>query len=69
MWYFFREQIQVTQPANDAKVWGYGLNDGPNTWGKSWPIAIEGKLQSPIGLSWAAPEDPTLNQPRLMVNA
>ena len=52
---------------NDASIWGYGTLNGPNTWGRTWPLADEGRRQSPICLSWAAPEDPTLNNPRLMV--
>jgi carbonic anhydrase len=59
-------QNTLSRP-NEVSSWGYGPTNGPDTWGNIWPIAIEGKSQSPISLSWAAPEDPSLNERRLMV--
>jgi len=61
-----KAQIKMEENTIPA-TWGYGLSNGPDTWGQAWPIAVEGKQQSPISLSWAAVEDKTLNQPRLMV--
>ena len=61
----FRNKLRNT---NSAFEWGYGAENGPDTWAKAWPIAEEGQRQSPIALSWAAPQDPSLNKPRLMVN-
>ena len=55
------------RPTNNTPAWGYGPTNGPDTWGRIWPIAFEGNSQSPISLSWAAPEDPSLNKRRLMV--
>jgi len=31
-------------------TWGYGKDNGPSTWGKEFPIADEGKEQSPIDI-------------------
>jgi carbonic anhydrase len=33
-----------------ADSWGYGKENGPATWGKHFPIADEGKEQSPIDI-------------------
>ena len=47
--------------------WGYSAENGPETWGKTWPIAEDGQQQSPIDLSWTAKSDQSLLNPRLRV--
>lgn len=42
-------------------TWGYGKDNGPDTWGKWYPVCDEGKRQSPIDLvPETCSEDPTL---------
>ena len=60
-----RNILRQTPDAND---WGYDPSNGPHTWYKKWPVAMEGRNQSPVILSSVALEDSSLNQPRLMVD-
>jgi len=34
-----------------ASSWGYGPENGPNTWGQDYPMCDSGSAQSPIDLN------------------
>eukprot|EP00090_Calanus_glacialis_P025332 TRINITY_DN39557_c0_g1_i1.p1 TRINITY_DN39557_c0_g1~~TRINITY_DN39557_c0_g1_i1.p1 ORF type:complete len:383 (+),score=83.77 TRINITY_DN39557_c0_g1_i1:257-1405(+) len=46
------ESVHILNPQNDLRgsLWGYGTNDGPQTWLQEYPTC-NGSLQSPINLS------------------
>ncbi|XP_060062699.1 carbonic anhydrase 2-like [Ylistrum balloti] len=52
-----------------SHAWGYGNNNGPDHWYKSYAIAKDGKRQSPIDIVTAQAEfDPTLPDHPFQVN-